>query len=142
MTSRRLVGPCSLFGCGTPIYSKYLCEKHYRRWRRHGDPTVTKQKKFVHHPEHVKPRMGPRSFYGPCSEFGCGKVGMKNGKCTRHNRLAKAESDARPMLSQDEIRQIQMTRTANAQQLAEQFSTTPRTVVAVQAGRNWGYRTA
>lgn len=29
---------CSIEGCGTRVYGRGWCEKHYTRWRRHGDP--------------------------------------------------------------------------------------------------------
>lgn len=32
---------CSVTGCGSATHAKGWCAKHYRRWRRHGDPTLT-----------------------------------------------------------------------------------------------------
>ena len=29
---------CSIEGCDKPVYGYGWCEKHYRRWRNHGDP--------------------------------------------------------------------------------------------------------
>lgn len=29
---------CSIEGCGNPHLARGWCERHYRRWRRHGDP--------------------------------------------------------------------------------------------------------
>lgn len=58
---------CSV--CGAEGYARELCQKHYRRWRRHGDPSVV-----------VKPhRSGPN-----CSE--CGKPHHARGLCTTHYR--------------------------------------------------------
>ena len=33
---------CSIEGCDKPIYARDLCNMHYQRLRRHGDPFVTK----------------------------------------------------------------------------------------------------
>ena len=30
--------PCSIDGCSEPIQARRLCNKHYKRWRRQGDP--------------------------------------------------------------------------------------------------------
>ncbi len=32
---------CSMDGCGRPHLARGYCTKHYRRWRRHGDPVAT-----------------------------------------------------------------------------------------------------
>ena len=31
---------CSIPGCGKPARARGWCNTHWRRWRRHGDPTV------------------------------------------------------------------------------------------------------
>lgn len=36
-------GTCSVADCTALISCRGWCEKHYYRWRRHGDPTVVKQ---------------------------------------------------------------------------------------------------
>lgn len=156
-------------GCGTPIYSGHLCEKHDARLRRHGDPTVTKTKrdglspcaapgcerlttrKYCQDHEwrfqtYGNPLMAPprrRTFQGPCSEFGCGKVATKTGRCAHHSKNAVPGTlGARRMLTIPDIEYIRANRDQGAQQLAERLNTTPRTVVAVLGGRNWGYLTA
>jgi hypothetical protein len=30
--------PCCVNGCGRKVIARSMCESHYRRWRRHGDP--------------------------------------------------------------------------------------------------------
>lgn len=163
MVRRRQIGPCSMPGCGTPIYSAYLCEKHDIRRRRHGDPTITKTKRDGLSPcaapgcdrlttrkyceDHewrfqtygdplMAPPRGRRTFQGPCSEPGCGRVATKTGRCERHSRNA----ETRPMLSVADIASIRLNAgTLPPDKLAGRFNTTPSTVVAVQRGRNWGY---
>ena len=34
--------PCAVDECPRPIVARGLCENHYRRWRRHGDPVAGK----------------------------------------------------------------------------------------------------
>lgn len=34
---------CSIDGCEGPTVARGWCDKHYRRWRKHGDPLVTKR---------------------------------------------------------------------------------------------------
>jgi hypothetical protein len=31
---------CSVAECGGKVLARGLCDKHYRRWRRHGDPNI------------------------------------------------------------------------------------------------------
>ena len=31
---------CSIGGCTNPRLTRGLCNKHYQRWRRHGDPSI------------------------------------------------------------------------------------------------------
>lgn len=148
--------------CGTPIYSGYLCEKHDIRRRRHGDPTVTMTKRDGLSPcaapgcdqlttrkycqahewrfqAYGNPLMAPprrRTFQGPCAEFGCGKVATKTGRCERHSKAP----DSRPMLPVADMAAIRLNAdNLPPDKLADRFSTTPSTVVAVQRGRNWGY---
>jgi hypothetical protein len=132
----RTIGPCSVFGCGTPLQSRGLCSKHYKAWLRHGDPRVNKRSKPKKNPDHKPPR-GPRPFQGPCSEFGCGKIATKTGRCARHN---KQPEGTRPMLPPADLEHIRANQNGlTPQQLADWFRTTPSTVVAVQGGRKWGY---
>jgi hypothetical protein len=164
MVTRRQIGPCSMPGCGTPIYSGYLCEKHDIRRRRHGDPTVTLRPRnspempcavpgcthlttrtyCVAHEKRLKrygsveatPPRGRRSFQGPCSEFGCGNIATQTGRCARHSKALAS----RPMLTAADVATIRANADGlDAQLLAERFNTTPRTIVAVKGGRDWGF---
>lgn len=133
MSKRLVVGPCSVFGCGRPAQVRGLCRSCYTTRHRY--------EKAGH-----SPRKGPRPFQGPCSEPGCGRVALKPGRCRRHRSssgqtAAGAAPTTRPMLSQVDIDHIRANRDRlPAEQLAEWFNITPSTVVAVQAGRNWGFQ--
>ena len=37
---------CSIEGCEAKVLARGWCNKHYKRWRRHGDPTTTKVKRW------------------------------------------------------------------------------------------------
>ncbi|KQU96426.1 hypothetical protein [Devosia sp. Root105] len=127
-------GHCSVDGCSISAMTRGLCQTHYWAWLKYGDPTATRPLK-PKQPKYPRPR-GPRSFHGPCSELGCGKVATRSGRCSRHSK-ARA---SRPMLSAAAIEHIRI----NPQRmppdaLAERFNTTPKAVIAVQKGRNWGF---
>ena len=34
--------PCKVDGCDSPSAGRGWCQKHWTRWRKHGDPTVVK----------------------------------------------------------------------------------------------------
>src|SRR5690625_2298346 len=42
--------PCSIDGCARHSRTRGLCEKHYQRWRAHGDPEFTKHGRRVEKP--------------------------------------------------------------------------------------------
>lgn len=46
--------PCSISGCPGVNASRGWCEKHYSRWKRHGDPLVSKTYQF---PENLLRRL-------------------------------------------------------------------------------------
>lgn len=108
---------CSTEACGRPVYSRDLCEKHYRRWLRHGDPeTVLRpsvlKRCMVHgcdkkvdarglrHGHYQRLLRGSeltdedplvRRRYEPkCTVKDCGRPMHGKGLCkTHHTRLAK-----------------------------------------------------
>jgi len=61
-------GPCPVEGCGKPKYGRGLCQVHYERLRKHGDPLGSA-------PKNKKTGM-------PCSTDGCGKPVVANGVCS------------------------------------------------------------
>ena len=42
MATKRI---CSVEGCGKPQYARLYCTLHWHRWRRHGDPLITKRRR-------------------------------------------------------------------------------------------------
>lgn len=65
--------PCKIDGCDRPSAGRGWCQKHWARWRKHGDPMV------------VKPKTRPFK-YGPiCAVDGCSKPHHANGYCFYHN---------------------------------------------------------
>jgi len=87
---------CSIEGCDLPVASRGWCSKHYTRWRRNGDPTVT-----VRTPpatatatEKICPRC---SNTKPIAEFGTRPNGRPKGYCkpceSRYQR-GYAETDS------------------------------------------------
>jgi hypothetical protein len=67
---------CFVDGCKGPIYAKDLCEMHYWRQRRHGDPT---------HTERERGRL--------CSIVDCGRRHKAEGLCRLHLRRLRANGD-------------------------------------------------
>lgn len=64
---------CALADCDSPFYAKALCEKHYQRWRKHGDPTVVKKPSYADwsnaNPEIRRDRLMSKVVHDP--ETGC-----------------------------------------------------------------------
>lgn len=74
MASPRL---CSVDGCGKRAEKRGWCEKHYQRWKRHGDPALGA----------FKPR-------GACSVPGCDKAHLSRGWCAMHYARWSTKGDA------------------------------------------------
>ena len=65
--------PCKIDGCDRPSAGRGWCQKHWARWRKHGDPMM------------VKPKVRPFK-YGPiCAVDECAKPHHANGYCIYHN---------------------------------------------------------
>ena len=65
--------PCKVDGCDSPSAGRGWCQKHWTRWRKHGDPTV------------VKPKVRPFKYGPTCSVDECTRPHHANGYCAYHN---------------------------------------------------------
>lgn len=65
--------PCKIDGCDNPSAGRGWCQKHWTRWRKHGDPMM------------VKPKARPFKYGPTCSVAGCSKPHHANGYCAYHN---------------------------------------------------------
>lgn len=65
---------CTMPGCERPINGRGLCNTHYERWRRHGDPTVV----LTSWATRARP---PRR---PCAVEGCDRNAHSRGWCLMH----------------------------------------------------------
>lgn len=66
---------CSIAGCENPAKSRNLCNGHYLKLRRYGDPLITKQIRNI------------------CSVDGCDKFVEGNGYCATHNGRYRKHGD-------------------------------------------------
>ena len=73
---RVVIKKCSIEGCQTKYHSLGYCQKHYLRFRTHGDPNIIK----------TKPR-------GICSIIGCGLPHAAKGFCKKHYMKFKNTSE-------------------------------------------------
>lgn len=130
---RRVAGICSVEDCGRTATANGLCGQHYKAAKRHdGDPLG----KYV-------PAI--------CSVEGCERSAYAKGFCQPHYRVAYRHNGdptyRRPvpeprsdMLTAEQVRLIQHRRGKTPPaDLASEFGTTIRTIIAIQAGRNWGW---
>jgi len=60
---------CSIEGCSKPVLCRGLCNTHYIRWQRHGDPLYRKTQK-----------LGTRK----CKHYGCNRLNEIGEYCTKH----------------------------------------------------------
>lgn len=63
---------CSLPDCGGKTVGRGYCNKHYKRWRKHGDPTIR------------LPWVPPKIPRGVCTADDCGKAHAARGLCATH----------------------------------------------------------
>jgi hypothetical protein len=61
---------CKIDGCGLQSVSLVLCEKHYRRFKKYGDPLMTV-------------RLPPKTFL-TCTAAGCDLPHLCSGFCNKH----------------------------------------------------------
>ena len=63
---------CVIGECGRQVLAREMCQKHYERWRKGGDPTTTSR---------VRSR---------CTLEGCGRIWFAEGLCrSHHHRLTR-----------------------------------------------------
>ena len=79
-------GVCSVDGCGGPGYARGWCAKHYERWRRHGDPSVSLPP--------GSPAGTQDPLYRRCKIEGCDRLGpFIKGLCGAHYGRLKDHGD-------------------------------------------------
>lgn len=70
---------CSVEDCGRASKSRGMCQLHYRRWWKHGDPLHLDR---------------PASYAGQgCSAAGCAERPYVDGLCSKHFQRQKANGD-------------------------------------------------
>jgi len=69
---------CSISNCNNDFLSKGFCQKHYQRWRKHGDPN--KVEKIRDHPE-------------ICTILGCEMKYISMGYCHKHYGRVKRQGN-------------------------------------------------
>ena len=67
---------CSIEGCGAKVVCRGLCDKHYTRFKRHGDPTVALRDKSR-----------------PCAVDGCTSKRVYRQYCSMHQRRIELYGD-------------------------------------------------
>lgn len=77
---------CAIEECESPSFCKGYCSKHYARYKRHGDPLVTKNR--------PRPPAGTRSI---CEVEDCGQNVKGLGFCLKHYQRFKKTGD--PLLN-------------------------------------------
>lgn len=65
---------CSVKGCINSFLARGLCNKHYLRWKKYGDPLFTQHKEF-------------------CSIEDCNNKHALNGYCVKHNKRVERHGD-------------------------------------------------
>lgn len=81
---------CSIPGCPRPTVARTWCDPHYRRWRRHGDPTGG-----LHHRT-------------SCAVQDCPRPHSANGLCGMHNQRVRRTGD--PLRTRDDVDEIAVER--------------------------------
>lgn len=78
---------CTVEGCDNKHYGHGYCNKHYLRWKAHGDPSVCKKDRTV------------RSYRGvTCAVEGCDRKAQSRGWCKKHWERWKRHGDPEKML--------------------------------------------
>ena len=79
---------CTVDGCERQKSTRGWCRMHYKRWLRHGDPTVT-----LLRGRYAK---SARNVGGPCSVEGCEEVTFAKGMCKMHDSRVYRTGDPGP----------------------------------------------
>ena len=74
---------CSIVSCTGPVEARGWCHKHYRRWKRHGNPLATTRL--------------PPGQYAHCSLPGCSEKYECSGYCNRHYKRWVASGEPGPV---------------------------------------------
>jgi hypothetical protein len=79
--TQRVSAPvCAVEGCvHAKLHARGMCNKHYKRWRKHGDP----QGRAWH----------PQSNDGPCAVEDCASPAMARGFCGKHYQRRRTHGD-------------------------------------------------
>ncbi len=148
---RPTMGTCGAQGCDKPATTKGYCNAHYKAARRHdGDPLGHRVQKFCTVPGCGKPMTSKglcnahykrQALYGSPYYVPPPRPKVEKQKPERPPREPAKRVPAVPMLSPEAVAYIQTHRDAPVAKLAKKFRTTIRTVIAVRAGRTWGFLT-
>jgi len=77
--ARRAMQVCSIEGCDSSVLGRGWCAKHYKRWKRHGDPLA---------------ELSRQPNEGPCSVDGCDADSKARGWCLKHYQRWKKYGDS------------------------------------------------
>lgn len=80
---------CAIRGCAQPSRKRGWCNKHYTRWRTHGDPTIRKNRE-----------------QGPCLIKGCPSTSIGRGWCRKHYTRWRTYGDPLKVVSGPECPRV------------------------------------
>ncbi|AZN39418.1 hypothetical protein [Paenibacillus albus] len=69
---------CTVDECDKPVKAKQMCSMHHQRWRRHGDPVVTK----------VRQSAEPTT----CKWVNCDRFTVSKGLCSKHYYIYRLQN--------------------------------------------------
>lgn len=162
-----VVAKCSVEKCEKRSESRGFCAAHYKAWRRHGDPTIKKNnsirrpcsaegclrlttRTYCNAHETRLRRYGDANFKPPkvsdgqCEVEGCNRRAYVGNLCRAHHARSRRSKDTGiadlpVMLTESQLLFIRQSRgLIRREDLATQLGIDVHTVIAVQAGRNWG----
>ncbi|MGN6487321.1 MAG: hypothetical protein ACTHLT_05820 [Devosia sp.] len=157
-------GICSVEGCDQPAATKGMCNRHYRAARRvehdtsrlcamEGCTRFANSRGWCSEHYKIAARVSDLNYANSsrCAVVGCTGEAQLKGLCEAHymrllrygdplyQRPKKVRETKPGMLSEEQVRLIQsQAGLLSSAELAAQYGTTIRTIIAIQAGRNWG----